>query len=40
MPAQGTADEPSWRHWGLLVLYFMPMIVVLLLIILGVGGAK
>jgi hypothetical protein len=30
----------SWKHWGLMVLCCIPMIVVLLLVILGAWGAR
>lgn len=32
--------EQGWKHWGLMVLCCLPMIVILMLVVLGVWGAR
>ena len=37
---EGEGEESGWKHWGLMVLCCIPMVFVLLLVILGVWGAR
>ena len=37
-PAEEAHEEPGWKHWGLMILCCLPMIVLALLLILGVIG--
>jgi hypothetical protein len=36
----GGEEESGWKHWALMALCCIPMVVVLMLVIFGVWGAR
>lgn len=38
--ADAAGAEHSWKHWGLMILCCLPMVAILVLVMLGLWGAR